>query len=138
MSYKLVLCLTALLFATAVTADGLKQPPKTSSGSIIELSPEQEAHYKAHPEEINAKNPFWKKIECTICKKAIGKMIGFVVDHGCDLADPVAAAACAVAGPFEPLCAAALIEGCSIIVEDVVDKHIMNHLNVCKDIHMCK
>ena len=79
----------------------------------------------------------WRGLECDICQKAIGAFIDFAVDHGCDLADGAAAAACSIAGIFEPLCAAALIEGCNIIVSDVIKKHITSHEQLCKDIHMC-
>ena len=80
----------------------------------------------------------WKSLECDICQHALGKFIDFVVDHGCDLADGAAAAACSFTALFAPLCAAALIEGCNIIVGDVVKKHITSHKQICKDIHMCK
>lgn len=118
--------------AAAQHADKVAQP-----FSRVHLPPQEEAMVARNPKSPAAKS-IWKRLECDVCKHAIGKMIGFVVDHGCDLADPVAAAACAVAGVFEPLCAAALIEGCSIIVEDVVNRHIASHTQICKDIHMCK
>jgi len=133
----LVAALVSVSFATAV-----QEPPKVDRAKQMKntqiLSYEVGKYIQAHPELAeDVQKSIWGWIKCHICTEVISHMIDFVVDHGCDLADPVAAAACAIAGPCEPLCAAALIEGCSIIVEDVVHKHITDHKRICKDIHMC-
>lgn len=132
----LAMVVVALVAAPAAATAATKHNPPKRHAPIIDLPPQEAMMVARNPQSPAAKS-IWKRIECTICKKAIGEMIGFVIDHGCDLADPIAAAACSIAGVFEPLCAAALIEGCSIIVEDVVDRHIASHTQICKDIHMC-
>jgi predicted small lipoprotein YifL len=146
MKLLLACALVVLALTSSVAAFGqkkleLEMPPKKAvvvPKKTAVASYDLGMYVAAHPELTDTiLHSIWDHIKCKICEHAIGHMVSFVADHGCDLADPVAAAACAVAGPCEPLCAAALIEGCSIIVEDVIKKHVTDHHDICKDIHMC-